>query len=372
MNKIVAVDCYLSHNLGDDLFLFTLLKRYPNVMFNVNADCSYGYLTHDFNNANLVISGSNSDSGSLLLKMKRYCSNICEYLTELHNADALVTIGGSLYMENENRTLRAVVAEKRRFFRDKRNARKAAKYYVLGANFGPFYSKRYLSFYKKFFSNYCQDVCFRDRYSASLFSDVSNVRYAPDILFNVELPKVVRRKKLFISVVDLNQVNKFKNLSKKRLAYDQLIMKYIRKYDHLGYDIVLCSFSCPEGDEYAVRRLMQCAKSERIAVRTLYYWNNIQEVLTELASSNTVIGTRFHAVILGLLAGAEVLPIMYSNKTGYVLDDLGFDMAHAIDLKSENWMHYGHKLPNPIAWNVSSSVVASAEQFSALDTFLGE
>ena len=79
MNKIVAVDCYLSHNLGDDLFLFTLLKRYPNVMFNVNADCSYGYLTHDFNNANLVISGSNSDSGSLLLKMKRYCSNICEY-----------------------------------------------------------------------------------------------------------------------------------------------------------------------------------------------------------------------------------------------------------------------------------------------------
>lgn len=85
-----------------------------------------------------------------------------------------------------------------------------------------------------------------------------------------------------------------------------------------------------------------------------------------------VIGTRFHAVILGLLAGAEVLPIMYSNKTGYVLDDLGFDMAHAIDLKSENWMHYGHKLPNPIAWNVSSSVVASAEQFSALDTFLGE
>ena len=75
MNKIVAVDCYLSHNLGDDLFLFTLLKRYPNVMFNVNADCSYGYLTHDFNNANLVISGSNSDSGSLLLKMKRYCSN---------------------------------------------------------------------------------------------------------------------------------------------------------------------------------------------------------------------------------------------------------------------------------------------------------
>ena len=79
-------------------------------------------------------------------------------------------------MENENRTLRAVVAEKRRFFRDKRNARKAAKYYVLGANFGPFYSKRYLSFYKKFFSNYCQDVCFRDRYSASLFSDVSNVQ----------------------------------------------------------------------------------------------------------------------------------------------------------------------------------------------------
>ena len=203
-------------------------------------------------------------------------------------------------------------------------------------------------------------------------NNVSNVRYAPDILFNVELPKVVRRKKLFISVVDLNQVNKFKNLSKKRLAYDQLIMKYIRKYDHLGYDIVLCSFSRPEGDEYAVRRLMQCAKSERIAVRTLYYWNNIQEVLTELASSNTVIGTRFHAVILGLLAGAEVLPIMYSNKTGYVLDDLGFDMAHAIDLKSENWMHYGHKLPNPIAWNVSSSVVASAEQFSALDTFLGE
>ena len=35
--------------------------------------------------------------------------------------------------------------------------------------------------------NLCDDVCFRDLYSYELFKDLSQVRYAPDIVFQMNV-----------------------------------------------------------------------------------------------------------------------------------------------------------------------------------------
>lgn len=40
----VFLECYLAHNLGDDLFLETLLRRYPDVHFTCVVDGSYDWL----------------------------------------------------------------------------------------------------------------------------------------------------------------------------------------------------------------------------------------------------------------------------------------------------------------------------------------
>lgn len=373
MFKTVFVDCYLAHNLGDDLFLQTLLNRYPDTHFIVIADNSYQDFCKQFDNVDLHVMNMASKKDGLIKWWKNYCSFIKKRNVLVRNADATVTIGGSMYMENPRKSLRSFIGRERRFLSDKGLVRQVSnhEYFIIGANFGPFHSLSYLSFYKKLFSNYCQDVCFRDIYSYNLFSDISVVRHAPDVLFNVDLPKKTHEEKVFISAVDLRRSDKFGELSEKADAYDRLIIDYMKKYNKAGYDIVLCSFCQYEGDEDGVHRLMELAQTAGIKTRALYYRDDVKDVLEELASSSVVIGTRFHAIILGLLAGANILPIMYSDKTKHVLEDIGFDIKNAIDLKAGTWTFFsGSKLPDPTHYNVDNIVNDSVKQFTALDDFL--
>lgn len=374
MTEKIFVNCYLAHNLGDDLFLYTLLNRYPKVLFSLIADQSYGFLSNCFRNIdlNIVETFPLKNGISAWWKQQSLWKNKRDEL--IHDANAMVTIGGSLYMENANSDFRSLLRKERRYLRDKRTASHVAECnsYVIGANFGPYHTSRFLHFYRRLFLNYYQDVCFRDKYSADLFSAVPPVRYAPDVLFNTHLPQLDKKNKVFISVVDLANSNKFESLSSKAEDYDRLIAAYVRHYTELDYEIVLCSFCQFEGDENGVKKIVQSVSSEGIKVRVLFYRNNMGEILSELASSSIVIGTRFHAVVLGLLAGANVLPIMYSHKTKHVLEDIGFDIQKAINLKTDDWENISEvNLPEPVYHDVTDTVKASAKQFAALDEYLG-
>ena len=372
--QTAVIDCFLSHNLGDDLFLLTLVKRYPHVRFIITADSSYVYLARMFANIAFFSEGRARPDSSIFVQMLHHHKPMNKRLKLISSADAMVTIGGSLYIESAaGKTLRTVIAEQRRFMRDIRFARVARHYFILGANFGPYHSTAYRRFYESFFRKYCDDVCFRDKYSAGLFRDLNVVRYAPDVLFNAYLPQVNKQRKIFISVVDLYQSNKFGTLTDKAKAYDLMILRYAAKYASTGYDVVFCSFSKPEGDENAVNRLLNQAKSLGINVRPLFYSANMRTVLEELASAEIVIGTRFHATILGLLAGAQVLPLIYSAKTAHVLEDMGFDLSHAIDLEKNDWMNLrDDMLPLPASFDSSAAKVQSLQQFTALDKFFAE
>ena len=370
MMKTIVVDCYLSHNLGDDLFLMTMLARYPHVRFTVTADDSYGYLKKIFSNVELVSPPAR-------------CSNpigrIVGHLTEerrrirfIRSADAMVTIGGSLYMEaDRSKSLKTKINERRRFARDWIQARAAKHYCVIGANFGPWHTDSYWNFYRDFFANKCEDVCFRDTYSVGLFPDIPGVRQAPDVLFGAMLPQVPKRRQAFFSVVDLG-ADKFGALNAKVEAYDHMMIGLIRRYIARGYEPVLCSFSQPEGDEVGLERLAQSARSQGLKVRTLRYRDNMDEVLHEISASEVMVGTRFHAVILGLSAGAAVLPVVYSAKTTHVLEDIGFDKDHVIDLKNCGWEGMPiEAMPEAAYLDVSRQQAGAVAQFAVLDRLVG-
>lgn len=83
-------------------------------------------------------------------------------------------------------------------------------------------------------------------------------------------------------------------------------------------------------------------------------------------------GTRFHAVILGLSAGAAVLPVVYSAKTTHVLEDIGFDKDHVIDLK--NCGREGmpiEAMPEAAYLDVSRQQAGAVAQFAVLDRLVG-
>ena len=55
-----------------------------------------------------------------------------------------------------------------------------------------------------------------------------------------------------------------------------------------------------------------------------FYRGNIVEALNKIADSQIVVGTRFHANILGLIMKKTIIPIAYSDKTINVLKDMNY------------------------------------------------
>ena len=105
-------------------------------------------------------------------------------------------------------------------------------------------------------------------------------------------------------------------------------------YANLGYDIQLCGFSTVEHDDVAVARISHLLAQESIQHDCLTYDNDTSRILSAIAESEVIVGTRFHASILGLAAGCKVLPIIYSDKTSHSLDDIGFASDIRLDLRN--------------------------------------
>ena len=365
--KNVVVECYLAHNLGDDLFLISLLKRYPREHFIIFSDSSYKYLKNQFPNLEIIYIG-NSKAKHLI----RIITNFVYYVKKIkfvYNADALITIGGSLYIEQKYNSLSSRIRKELSFLKDKIIAKVSKKHFVLGANFGPYYTKRFLNYYREYFSSECDDVCFREKFSADIFSELDNVRYAPDILLTTNIPNNNKKKQVFISVVDLNN-KKFGNLAKYAKQYDDLIVKYINYYTSNNYKVVLCSFCSSEGDDIAVKRISKQVQVRGNLVKSMFYNDNPDDILSEIGSSDIVIGTRFHAIILGLTSNAKVLPIIYSEKTTHVLQEIGWDMNNSIDLK-QIFTSNTDILPCAQLLQIDDTKIKALDQFKSLDVFFG-
>lgn len=73
--------------------------------------------------------------------------------------------------------------------------------------------------------------------------------------------------------------------------------------------------------------------------------SNTDDILEELAHSEYVIASRFHALILGIAAGKAVFPIIYSDKTISILYDIGFQGNWA-DIRANNEIEFDFSISN--------------------------
>lgn len=322
--KKIFLYAYDRQNLGDDLFVHTIVKRYPDAQFYIWSDRENRKTFACLPNLKVV----DKDSAFVRMLHKLRPSLVSRYKAWLEKGcDAVVYIGGSIFMEYPNwETICSwweYEAENRPF-------------YVLGANFGPYHTEAYREKMARIFSR-CRDVCFRDRYSYGLFRDVDIVRWAPDILFSYPMPKVpVKEKQIFVSVINCAGRDESHDLGSCDARYVANMAKLLQGYLEDGYDLVLASFCKEEGDEDGIAKIlaaMDCTDHPQIRVMA-YDGTNSGELTAAIAESGGVIATRFHAAILALAAGRPVLPIVYSDKTIHVLEDLGFGGA-VYDLRGD-------------------------------------
>lgn len=360
--KKVFLYAYDKTNLGDDLFIETIVNRYPKVKF---------YMISDIKNKkqfaklqNLCIIDRDSKIVKLLHRIRP--SLVARYEAFYKNrADAHVYIGGSIFMEYP--TWKNIV----NWWNYQADN---YKFYVLGANFGPYEIEEYKDEMKHVFSK-LKDVCFRDQYSYKLFQDVDTVRYAPDILFGYDkIPTATQvKKQVFVSLIDCSEKND-KKLRENHEQYIEKMADLLKQYRADDYHITFASFCTEEGDMRAIPQVCDKLpdwKMDKDYSVLEYNGYNAQDILKEMVESELILASRFHAVILGFLTGRAVLPILYSDKTKHVLEDLDYKGKY-IDIRDMKQFESPFKINDSMGKidNVMQLSKEAEKHFESLDSDL--
>lgn len=314
--KKVFLYAYDRINLGDDLFIHEITKRYPHVKFYMMSDKKNKNTFKKLKNLT-VLDKESLFTKSLQLIRPSFVSKYIGWREKICNA--VVYIGGSIFIEYDNweQILTWWDYEAKKY-----------PFYVLGANFGPYKTEAYRDKLAEILSN-MKDVCFRDQYSFNMFSDVFVVRSAPDILFSYPMPaNSTIQKQIFISVIDCcSRRTGLDCLVQFEEQYLEFLRCLLNNYLQDGYTLVFASFCSSEGDEVAIDNVMSVMDitEENPQVKILRYDGTNAEILVRgILESELIVASRFHASILGFVANKPVLPVVYSDKTIHVLEDVGF------------------------------------------------
>ncbi|WP_379128357.1 polysaccharide pyruvyl transferase family protein [Paenibacillus sp. sgz500958] len=361
--RTILVYAYTEFNLGDDLFIKVLCERYPDTRFMIMAPGLYRDTFRALPNLRIIASDSMVVRGINYLFRKIRLYDFVQRLL-VWRSDGIVHIGGSIFMQGEYW---------KEYFRKAEALRNRNKpYYLLGANFGPYSDDEYYQTHKELFKEYT-DVCFREEYSYELFSDLRNVRLAPDIIFQLKVPQAQKQSQAQDKYIVLSVIRpSAKNLEGYDLLYYEKMKDISAYFIRQGYAVHLVSFCEHEGDQEAIMHILNLLPEELVPqIRSHYYKTNIEEILSLIAGSSFVVASRFHAMILGWVMNKPVFPIAYSSKMIHVMEDANFtgnytDFNQLEDLQPEEVYHS----MQDGSIDVSAQALNAERHFEKLDAYL--
>jgi len=351
--KKVFIQAYLEGNLGDDLFVELLLKRYPDTKFFTIAPKYYKKTFKNYDNITIYY------KFYFLLKVIGYLlhrvkiTNIFLQKKQkniIKNSDIIIKIGGSIFQENEPSHL---IYKYDKFLLEQKKP-----IYCIGCNFGSYKTKEFYQKYYDLFSNF-EDICFRDSYSYNLFEKLDNARCHSDIIFSYPFAEKKQKKQIGISVMNL-----------KYPEYEESLNKIIKYYLELGYEIALFSFSKFENDCKMMKKIFNDFNKNK-KIKMYNYDTNIEKFLNVFQESEIIIATRFHSLILALSTKKPVFTFVYSDKTKNVLNDLDLHESY-IEVKNIKNFSLEKVIKNINEMNLINEAKNAELHFEKLDLVLKE
>lgn len=347
---------YWNSNLGDDLFLKILSERYPS---------------HNF----FIISGSKAFQSfngipnikkvriPFRIKLKNKLYQKLDISTEkllskfeigiLNQFDLYCELGGSLFILPQE-------GIGTKYWLRNKIVLSGLPYFVIGSNFGPYFSEGQVQKYHELFAK-MTGISLRDRNSYKLFSDLPNVDYAPDLVFNLNVKEPpVLGKYTLISFI--NPESRFDHETSEK--YYQLIANIITDLLNKQEQVVLMSFCEAEGDLIAAKKIKKMFNN--ISQIEVFNHTNINESLKKINGADKIIATRYHSMILGWLMGKPTFVLSYSKKINNVISDL-FPAQPFINISQIDLDNF--KLSFAVNNQIDSIVQEAQQQFKFLDRF---
>lgn len=351
----IYVHFYNFCNFGDDAFVAMLAHRYPEIKFYISGKKN---LLGAFDKMKNVIPYYDFKIINIINKIFiRIVKKDVLYKCRARKCDCCLTIGGSIFIEPQRKELEKYFDKKRKkFYPQKNNC-------ILGANFGPYKSKEFLDFFRQEFKKY-NLISFRDLDSFTLFSDIDNVIYAPDILFGIE--SILDHKKKLVyskSYIVISVIDKVSNINK----YIHKLKEIIKFYQKKEYDVVLLSLCNAQNDDLICEKIVDDFEN---GVNSLSYsGSNMQEIMQCIKCASYVIGARFHSIIMALAFRIPCFPIVYSNKTKNMLNDIKYSGNFCFINQLENCSleKIDENRFNQYIPDIEDFIEESKKHFSALD-----
>ena len=378
----VCIRGFIKGNLGDDLFIDILCRRYPNSKFVICAEKAYKKCFSDIPNLKYISHDSLFTKFLFrLLKMPTWCANMilskcgakkrfaywsCEWLMQCLSREN-VLISGSIFMEPQEELWKeAYHVREMRYYKKKP--------YVIGCNFGPYHNEGYREFYQECFKN-AKQVCFRETYSYKKFVG-ENIQWGPDIVFTypkISIQPFSKKDYVVISVLDLN-----KDLQKGQKnidGYIDSIADAVKELTRQGERVIFLGFCNSQGDDKVINKI--CERWNNSELISIYNYPTIsyKEALGIIANAKAIISTRYHGMILGWLFGKKVLPLVYSSKMQHVIDDIQCKIpvcnVYDSNFSGVSLMKaYEYMMKNPYALDIDEMIKSANVHFEKLDRLL--
>jgi hypothetical protein len=166
-----------------------------------------------------------------------------------------------------------------------------------------------------------------------LYGDVVNGAFVPNENYREERPELYQNYTTFIE------------------SYKVGVQGVIKKALAEGFTIETVPFT--PGDEIAAKVLL-----ENLPVKHNTYTDNLDEMVERIGRAQKIFATRYHATILGIKTGAQLIPMAYATKNDKLLNELG--ISNDKFLSSVNLAQGTNVFPN--AFTIDHSVVKTWEQ----------
>ena len=315
MKKKVLLLGYFANNMGDDLFFTILCKRYPDTLFYVNSNCRVNPSPANIRYINASIVDRVINKAFHLTHKDDSNTMITRNLKK--NYDYAISLIGSGYMQKNSSDYPQNHLFEELFYKERS--------YVIGCNFGPYYSDEFREHYAELFSR-LSGITFRDRLSYELFENCTNSLVAPDIVFGLndnDYKSEKIAKTVVISVMDLSYGG-YDNRREFNDDYKRVITEAVQELVNCGYKVTILGMCEKENDTIVANEIIRQFPEENI--KLLSYPNDgIDTILSEISRSEYLVSTRFHSFVLGVVFGCKVLPISYNYKIANTIKDIGFN-----------------------------------------------
>ena len=298
----VLLEAYIDDNFGDDLFIKIICERYPTESFYL---FDHGYKEETIRrlkcNHNLHFIPVNTN------------------MIECRLFDLFLLIGGDMFPNNIDLKFREMIIDKRIEY--------GKPVHIIGCNLHRSYSEASLNIILKMFQK-ASYVAVRDEWSYNFLKErlpENNIYHSSDIAFSYDINNIKKIKKSGLLGISVRRKTSLDDeIYTEYCAYFSSIINVYLEKDNQNQVTFFCFSSGKVKDEETAKDILLGVNDhDRVKIKS--YLGEINSYMNSFSECESIIATRFHALVMALILHIPFIPFAYESKLNNLLLDITYE-----------------------------------------------